>query len=335
MTDALAEVTAVAARHGLTLRRAWPRDADHLLLDLAGGGRSAAGQWFADPARAARVARQTGAGATVDAGVVVQPAGADRRLSSLAALLSQPGAQLISHRPERRAVVRRGDGSYDKVVRPERTADVARAAREAAVPGLQVPEVVAVDETAGVVTTAPLPGPTLHQLLRDRSPSAVPAAREVGRALAVLHAAPVPAGAPVHDGAAELAVLQRWEQHARAFGVLRGGDRSVPDLASGAGALVRVHRDLHDKQALIGPDAVGLLDFDLANLLVHLELRGLQGIGTSELVRAAADAVLEGYAPSEAVLARLPAYDLATRRRLVAVYGFRPRHAAAARRLLA
>jgi len=345
--SALLEVAAVAADHGLALSRAWPRSAEHLLLDLvAPSGASVAGQWFADRKQAARVAARTGAPASRSGGVVLQPDGADRRLPALAGLLREGDARLVAHRPERRAVVRSADGTYAKVVRPEHAAQVAEATRAAAVPGLHVPRVLDVDETAGVVTTAALPGVTLHQLLADRSSQAVAAARAVGAALALLHASPLPVGAVVHDGAAELAVLHRWERLAAAHGF--AGAEPLPDVLpgpGGAGPLVPVHRDLHDKQALFDGDRVGLLDFDLAaageaaldlaNLLVHLELRGLQGIGTSELVRAAADAVLEGYAPSEAVLARLPAYDLATRRRLVAVYGFRPRHAAAARRLLA
>ena len=252
----------------------------------------------------------------------------------------------MAHRPERRAVVRRVDGAYVKVVRPEKTAQVAQAARAAAVPGLRVPDVIGVDEAAGTVTTAALPGRTLHQLLVHASPQAVPAATALGRDLAVLHASPVPPAAAVHDGAAELAVLTRWEKLAGIHGVGRPVEAPDRRLLQDAGPLVPVHRDLHDKQALVDGDGrVGLLDFDLAaageaaldlaNLLVHLELRGLQGLASPALIRAVAEAVLEGYAPTAAVLARIPVYDAATRRRLVAVYSFRPRQAAAARRLLA
>lgn len=216
---ALVEVASVAAGHGLVLSRAWPRSADHLLLDLvAPSGASVAGQWFADTEQAARVAARTGAPASCTGGVVLQPGGADRRLPALAGLLGEPGARLVAHRPERRAVVRRADGAYAKVVRPERTAQVARAARAAAVPGLRVPRVVDVDERRGVVTTAALPGVTLHQLLVHAAPEAVPAARAVGAALAVLHASPLAPGAVVHDAAAELAVLHRWEQLAAGHG---------------------------------------------------------------------------------------------------------------------
>ena len=88
----------------------------------------------------------------------------------------------------------------------------------------------------------------------------------------------------------------------------------------------------------------GLLDFDLAaageaaldlaNLLVHLELRALQGVCDAEVARAAAGAVLAGYRPGPDVRRRLAVYDEAARRRLVAVYAFRPASGAAARRLL-
>ncbi|WP_396134698.1 phosphotransferase [Cellulomonas sp. ATA003] len=123
---------------------------------------------------------------------MVQPAGADRRLRVLADLLRDPGAALVAHRPERRAVVRLGDGSYAKVVRPDRAAEVARTARAAAVPGVRVPPVLHVDAHAGVVVTGPLPGRTLHALLGDPTADVVTAAREVGRTLAALHTTPPP-----------------------------------------------------------------------------------------------------------------------------------------------
>lgn len=344
---ALDDVADVAGRRDLVLRRAWPRDADHLLLDLVPShGPAVAGQWFADPVRAAAVAASTGAPALADGHVVLQPRGADRRLTTLADLLRRPGAQLVAHRPERRAVVRRGDGSYTKVLRAGRAADVARAARAAAVPGLRVPRVLAVDSSAGTVTTSALPGRTLHELLAVGAPEAVVAARATGRALATLHAFRPVGDAPLHDGAAELQVLRRWEALAAVHGLAADLPAPADDagLTGPAQALVPVHRDLHDKQVLLAGAGVGLLDFDLAalgepaldlaNLLVHLELRVLQGLARPGLARATADAALEGYGPGSATLARLPAYDRAARRRLVAVYAFRPRHAAAARLLL-
>lgn len=346
---ALRETAEVGRRNGLVIRRTWPRSADHVLLDLVSGtGAAVAGQWCAAPRRAAEIAGRTGAPATADGRVVLQPRGVDRRLRALAGLLQQPGAVLISHRAERRAVVRQADGAYVKVVRPERVAELARSSRLVAGAHVRVPEVVGVDARRGVVTSAALPGRTLHALLGDRSPGsaarALAAAHEVGRALAALHAAPLPPGVQVHDAQAELGVLQRWLQLGRAHGVLPASV-APPELASAATRPVLVHRDLHDKQVLVDArGGVGLLDFDLAaagepaldlaNLLVHLELRAHQGWCTAELAVAAGRAVLRGYEPSPAVVRRLPAYDAATRCRLAAVYGFRPGSSDAIRRLL-
>ncbi|MDP9445155.1 MAG: phosphotransferase, partial [Actinomycetota bacterium] len=107
-----------------------------------------------------------------------------------------------------------------------------------------------------------------------------------------------------------------------------------------------LHRDLHDKQVLVDAHTcgVGMLDFDLlaagepaldlANLLVHLELRAMQGWCSPYRAQVCAAAVLDGYRPGPGVRRRLPGYDLTTRLRLVAVYGFRPPHRQAAARLL-
>ncbi|GIG35215.1 phosphotransferase [Cellulomonas pakistanensis] len=333
--SALAEVGAVAAAHGLRLRRAWPRGAEHLLLELVpdGGGSAVAGQWFADAGRAARVAAGTGDPARAAGRVVLQPRGADRRLPALARVLARPGARLVAHRPERRAVVRLGDGSYAKVVRSAAVADLVASAAAAAATGLRVPTVLDVDEVDGVVTTRALPGRTLHALLADPAVDPAPAARELGRALAVLHASPLPPGARVHDAAAEAAVLARWRGLARAHGVPVGEAPAPPP--AGAGPLVPVHRDLHDKQVLVDDRGrVGLLDFDLAaageaaldvaNLLVHLELRAHQGVCAPDRAVAVRVAVLDGYRPAPRVSARIPAYEALTRARLAAVYGFRP-----------
>lgn len=332
MSGRFATVLAEAERAGATVRRSWPRGPEHLLLDLRRDGAALAGQWFADPSRAAHVAARTGAGATALGGLVVQPAGADRRLPALRGLVAEPGAQLVVHRPERRAVVRSADGTWTKLVRPERLGALVAASRP--VPGVRTAEVLSVDEGRAAVTTAHLPGVALHELLRvgDRVLAAAAAA---GRLLAALHAAPVPADAPRHDAAAELAVLQRWVGHARAYGLLELDVAPVAALLAEAPAgAALLHRDLHDKQLLVDDDGVvGVLDLDLAavgepaldlaNVLVHLELRALQG-ADADLTAAAGDALLEAYAPSSAVRARLPAYAAATRLRLAAVYAFRP-----------
>ena len=336
----LDDVQAAVAVHGLSLRRAWPRDPGHLLIDLvpADPGPPVAGQWFTDHDRAREVAVATGAPGRAHGGLVLQPDGADRRLPGLAPLLRSPAASLVAHRPERRAVVRRADGSYTKVVRPGRTGPVAAAGRAAGRTGLRVPAILEIDDAAGYVTTGPLAGRTLHDLLVEGSWACVPAAREAGRALARLHASPLPPDAKAHDARAELSVLLRWWGDALCCDVLPRGAR-LPELdALGEKTpcgLVPVHRDLHDKQLVVdGHGEVGFLDFDLAaagepaldlaNLLVHLELRAYQGAAPADLASRCAQAVLDGYDPPTSVLARLDVHAQATRLRLIAVCAFRP-----------
>jgi len=339
-----APLDTVAARvdeAGGRLLRAWPRSRDHLLVEVGIDGVVVAGQWWADPGQAHRAAAGT-PGSSLHDRLLLQPRGADRRLTGLSAALAEPGSELVAHRPERRAVVRCRDRSgrqtYVKVVRPDRLPALHATACTAARLSARTPEVLSADRGAGLLHTAALPGRPLHELLAIDA--AVPACRALGAALAAVHAAPPPPGIPVHDSAAEVGVLQRWTGLARTWSGAAGGERDaevadvVRELAAGpAGPLVPVHRDLHDRQVLVAGDgSVGLLDFDLlavgeaaldlANLLAHLDLRRRQGLlADAGPLRAA---VLEGYRPHDAVLARLPVHEAATRLRLAAVYAFRP-----------
>ena len=63
---------------------------------------------------------------------------------------------------------------------------------------------------------------------------------------------------------------------------------------------------------------------DVANLLVHLELRVMQGHCGSEVAVVAGDAFLEAYRPDRDLRGRIDAYAAATRLRLACVYAFRP-----------
>lgn len=366
MTRHLRRLTEALALEGMTLRRSWPSGDGRLALDVDvdadARGRPLAGQWHADVERAAHVAGQTRhvAGSPGDvtllaeSGIVLQGNGADRRLTALSPFAAAPGSTLVVHRAEKRGVVRQvgddGSATYTKIVRPERSAALADAARSAAGSGLRVPTVVATDLTRGLLTTAELAGRPWHEMLADERVSAAQvaaAARETGSVLARLHAMPVGDEAAAHDPAREHAVTQEWLRHATAYGVLPPAVAADTDgllhrlrtlLADAPGRLVPVHRDLHDKQVLVDPaEGIGMLDFDLAaagepaldlaNLLVHLELRVRQGHTTEARGRACADALLDGYRPDAEVRRRLPAYALSTRLRLVAVYGFRPPYA--------
>jgi aminoglycoside phosphotransferase (APT) family kinase protein len=150
----------------------------------------------------------------------------------------------------------------------------------------------------------------------------------------------VPIGRTPHTPDAELVAARRWLDPAAVFADLPA-DRWYPTyeraallLSSPPGPTVLVHRDLHDKQLVVAPDgAIGMLDLDLAtageaaldlaNLLVHLRWRTLQGVcsrARSELCR---EALLDGYAPDPRVRDRLTAYAAATWLRLAGVYALR------------
>jgi len=305
---------------GLTPRRSWPERGGALAVEAL--------------TRDARVvaARVDGTASTVlDT--------ADPELPALAA--AAPGATVISHRAGRRAVLRR-PGSYLKVVRPGHAARMVgglATARDLLGTGPAVPllpVVLAVDDTAGCVELAELPGPTLHRLLADDPTAADTLAGRTGAALAVLQSAPGAALA-VHRHREEADVLRRWTTDATAWD---GTDRTAAaeQLATRLLALpeptwVPAHRDLHDKQLVAVGDRVGLLDLDtlcaadpaldIANLLAHLRLRVLQGHCTAAVAGRCA-ARLRASAGGRAGAQAVVTYTAATLLRLAAVYTFRP-----------
>lgn len=337
--------------HGLTLVRAHPRR-DRLHLDLADAdGVRVIGQWLTEPETAEAVAADTEAVAPgrvrlLGSRTVLQDGGADRRLTALAPLVAA-GADLVVHRPERRAVVRTGEGedrTFTKVVRPRRTADlVRRMAQAAAVPGLRAPRVTAADEASGTIRMSTLPGRTLHDLLAETVPPGVAGA--VGEAVRTLHTAPDVEGVPRHDLGAEVGAARGVLALARLHRALepRVVDALDRDVARAASAIVGagpvggpslLHRDLHDKQLLVDDGRVGMLDvdtlgvgdpaLDLGNLLAHLDLRVRQGWTSAEVAAEVAGEALDGYAPDARTRAATAGYRALTRARLRALYAFRP-----------
>lgn len=348
-TAALLGCAAGSAR----LARAWPRRDGSLAVELRDAHDAVlAGQWRADPDDMQRITRQTTAAGPGGCAVVTTAgdrrfmlqARADRRLPGLGAALQRPGAALVGHRAEQRAVVR-AHGAHVKLTRPQRTAAAAVAAQHAAELARAAgdPFAVAVPATTdlalGLVVLPTLPGTSLSQRMAEGGLRA--GARAAGRAVAALHAAAVPAGTPVHGAAQETGVLERWlallTAHAPALaGRVAARAAPVPRalLDAPATAPVPLHRDLHDGQILVDTSGdVALLDLDtlaageapldVANLLVHFELAALQGRCAPERAAAAAAAFLDGYGeppPSD----RLVAHADAARLRLVCVHAFRP-----------
>lgn len=347
----------------LKLRRAWPRSAEHLLLEyVSSDGVLTPGQWWASRPAAEHAFGQIDAadGAllplTPAFGIIgLQVRGADRRLPGLAPLLRSPGAELLVHQPERRAVARlieQGQTVYAKVVRPERAqamATLGMLARDLAGAAFATPQLLGVDRSAGIIRWAALAGDALHNLTGT---ALTTGARSAGQALRALHQAQPPAHLPEHSPAAEADVLTRWVKLAAPFAPTLAAPsarlaETVRDtLLSDCGPYVTLHRDFYDKQILIAEDGrAGLLDFDtlargeaaldLANALVHFELRALQGHISTALSIKAQRALIMGYDPEPAVQARLSAYAQATRLRLACVYSFRPRWRDCVRTLLA
>ncbi|GAA3763586.1 aminoglycoside phosphotransferase (APT) family kinase protein [Spinactinospora alkalitolerans] len=341
----------------LRLRRAWPRDEGHLLLEWeTPHGEPVPGQWFADPARLNRAAAATeGAVPLPEEGVLLQPDGADRRLPALHGLVARADARLIAHRPERRAVVRTAEG-YAKVVRPERVADLVsrceRAARYAD-GAFTVPELIRAEDS-GVTLWSALPGEPLHELSRaTRVGDPLLAWYRAGAALAALHAVPADGGGGVgpgaHTPADERAAVLRWLGPARRFGLLPDVDPEpalAPLFEADAARIGPVHRDCYDKQFVADPadERIGLLDMDTlttgepaldaANVLVHIALRRAQGRLTPGRAEAFRSAFLSGLRPDRETHERIPAYAAAARLRLAGVYAFRPRWRRLARDLM-
>jgi hypothetical protein len=351
-------------RGPLRLRRAWPRRSGRLLLEYwAADGRIIGGQWLADPRQLGEVAEETrrsGPAELVEASdgyrVLLQTGGADRRLPGLAPLLARPGSTLLVHRPEERAVVRLAGSpspTYARAVRPARLESLVSAvehARGVADGAFTTPLLREVDRGSGVGVFESLPGAPLHELLG--SDEALSRAPTIGRALRTLHAADVRPETEPHGPDAEARVLWMWVGRLSRYAASLA--RPVSEAAAVVADALRperpvrpapAHRDLHDKQIFLdGGPSVGLLDFDtlaaaepaldLANLLVHLELRALQGDCDPGWARRMAEGLLEGYGTKWPGEDRLSAYADATRVRLACVYAFRPRWSGVSEALL-
>jgi hypothetical protein len=329
------------------LVRAWPRSTSEVPLELASpDGRRVTGRWFADPTQADRERARTPGGQAGDDGhLVLHPDGVDRKLPHLAAALAA-GGQLIAHRPQRRAVVRTRSGTYRKLTRAGRAPALAVRHRQlaAALEGIaEVPTVLEVGddhvELAPLSGAGPLDADVRHGTVWERS------WERVGAGLAALAAATPEPEVRHHGAGDEAEVTRSWVRRAVAAGRLPDADLTAvlaPLTADARPPAALAHRDLHDGQLLFSGARLGILDpdtlaiadpaLDLANLLVHLDLRVDQGLLASPQRHRARAALLEAAAPTPATRRRLPHFEAACRLRLAGVYAFRPRWQALAGR---
>jgi tRNA A-37 threonylcarbamoyl transferase component Bud32 len=339
----------------LNLQRAWPQAGGHLLLEYRSPtGHLYPGQWHPDPrfladqASALNQAHPSGAvwgrGGTGDR-ILLQPHGLDARMPTLSARLQSPGHSLISHRPGKRAVVRATGPSglfYRKVFATGKSFRKACQAEDL-LNGLGIrfatPQVLETDQQEKSLCFSALAGQSLHQICQQGTADAAQAG-QLGRALADLHdPGRIGRGDPL-VAHSESSVLHSWLDKLANF---------FPDLAEPMAAMIHqqisretlfqvsqpsiIHRDVHDKQIFHTDHGVAIIDFDtlalgdptidLANLLVHLELRCLQARTTADFVSTYGQQVLDSYGGGIEPTRLLHCLDSA-RLRLVCVYAFRP-----------
>jgi hypothetical protein len=322
------------------LRRAWPRGGVEVPLELGRpDGTTVVGRYFAGAADGRReLDRTPGARLGDDPRLLLQPAGADRRLPGLAGEVRR-GAELVAHRPGRRAVVRRPSGRYVKFTRAGRAPGLADRHDHlgAALRGIAtVPDVLEARqdrlELAALAGRPPLDADTADPRAWDD-----PWTR-VGACLRTLATRVPGPELDRHGPDDEAHVTRTWVARAVAAGLLPGADLGpllAPLTEEPPAAFGTAHRDLHDGQLLFDEGVVGILDpdtlaaaepaLDLANLLVHLDLRVDQGLLGADARDRAATVLLTTAGSDPDTVRRLPAHRAAARLRLAAVHVFRPR----------
>lgn len=276
----------------------------------------------------------------------------DDALPGLDVALSEPGVRLVVHRTGRRAVVRvpgaHGD-AYVKAVRPKRFAAVeARARRVVGMREARTPRILASDARLGLIRLEGVGERTLLDVGSGPAPDATLVAAawaQAARVVAELHAMD-PTAIDDHGIADELRATRKAVE--AAAGAVEDAEprlRALDDelRALGERPKVLVHRDLHDKQILLGSAAtaadpqLGLIDvdtlaagdpaLDIANLLVHLELREVQGLVTAATAATArtafVDVLRQDPRVADAAWGAIPAYARAARLRLAGVYAVR------------
>ncbi len=324
--------------------RVWPAAEGPLPVEVTpaeGSEPAVRGGWF-------HPAREPGQGF-----LELLPAGEDPKLKALAGAAG--AGVVVSHRPGKRAVVRRetpGGPQFVKVVKRGRAPGILEGiSRAQAFDGpFRTPRVLESDDSS--VTFEALGGASLHEPERLSPEEWELAWAQVLEAweTTIQHPGELPGGTPVHDAEAEAAVLRQWAQHARPL--IRGFELMVEAVEAAArrleevpsGRVVPAHRDLHDKQLLWSPEqGPAVLDvdtaclappaLDLANLRAHARWRQRQGVWDEEQARTVVRTINDTAYRAGVSQDTLAAYEQATLLRLSCVYAFRPRYAADAEAL--
>lgn len=234
------------------------------------------------------------------------PVEEDRKLAlarELPRLRETGDVSVLAYRPERRIVLRiDGEDGEDgtRVVKGYRNSHLApcvrnheRAAAALSGAAARPPRLLSVDEALGCYTMEFERGRTLSLSSRHED-----AYYRIGSALAGLQAGAVE-GLPQHGVQEELAVLDNMLLKAHRAGV--STPPSWPELrhrtaaaavASGRVPHALAHRDLHDGQFVECVAGLVIFDFDMlcvadplldaANLIAHLKLREMQGLGDAD-----------------------------------------------------
>lgn len=311
------------------VRRAWPAKNGALVFETVdGAGRLRAGN------------------VTADGTVSLLAFGSDKKLPELAED-TDAGAHLLVHRAGKRAVTRSSD-RVTKHLRAGKTAAVARLSTDMGAvferAGFAAARVLEVRETS--LDFSLLPGRTLLEHGEASLPGWQVFAQNWLNFLTTTGKLTQADGQgtgtyPVHDAAAETRVLDHWLEQVRTYAALDRAQelsdaaRAVSTaLAGKPDPAVLLHRDLHDKQLLWDGVHLGVLDvdtaatgeaaLDLGNLLVHIELRRVQGYLSKETAETIT-VLLQDLAQSAGIsCGRLGAYTQVSRIRIACVYAFRP-----------
>ena len=287
-----------------------------------------------------------------DDGLTLLDPSEDQRLPLVARLAKCAGKgapRLISYRPGRRIVLECTENQLLKIVKGFRASRLTAAVnrhRIASVSadsedGFRVPRLLEVLPERAAMVLEWVDGSAL-----DCSPSGEDQFFVLGTALGDFQSADIPADLVRFGPHDELGVLDQWAQRvewvtghlppdwSQTRAVL---DEFVVTLPSVDPVLC--HRDLHDGQILVTAGGLVLMDFDLlcrgdreldaGNLLAHLSLRSLQGIGnaTEKGALACGSALLDGLGCQDdpGFWRRLRFYEATTFLRLSLVYSLRPR----------